>query len=376
MVALCVSGVIIHRKIFADFFTLRRSRQPQRLLLDLHNGAGTLGFLFHIVMAFTGLTILASVYFPSGVWVAFDGGRSGYVRETYDVFSPPAPRPAGPAARLARRDGRNGPQGVGRAQSRGWCACSTTATPTAYVEVRPSIEARGRDAHRPVLLRCRDRRRAPPHARSGPRRRFQQYLTGLHFVQFRHWTLRWLFFGLGLLGCLLIVTGFLFWVESRRKAHEAAGKVASLRLRRGTRRRQHGGLVLATMAFFVANRLLPSGATWLGAARYELEIWVFFAVWVLSLRPRLDATRHRRLDRAVLGGCRPCAAGGHPECADDRRSYPARHRGRQAGGRRHGPRAAGRAATAAVTAWRLQRRRHPTASRTSRPSSSSGEPMP
>ncbi len=46
MLALCVSGVIIHRKIFADFFTLRRSRQPQRLILDIHNTAGTLGFIF------------------------------------------------------------------------------------------------------------------------------------------------------------------------------------------------------------------------------------------------------------------------------------------------------------------------------------------
>ena len=27
---------------------------------------------------------------------------------------------------------------------------------------------------------------------------------------------------------------------------------------------------------------LPSGATWLGAARYELEIWAFFAVWILG----------------------------------------------------------------------------------------------
>ncbi len=28
MMALCILGVIIHRKIFTDFFTLRRSRQP------------------------------------------------------------------------------------------------------------------------------------------------------------------------------------------------------------------------------------------------------------------------------------------------------------------------------------------------------------
>ena len=42
------------------------------------------------------------------------------------------------------------------------------------------------------------------------------------------------------------------------------------------------GLVVATLAFFVANRLLPSGATFLGGARYELEIWVFFAAWLAT----------------------------------------------------------------------------------------------
>jgi hypothetical protein len=109
----------------------------------------------------------------------------------------------------------------------------------------------------------------------------QQFLTGLHFVQFRHWTLRWVYFALGLLGCLLIVTGFLFWVESRRKAHQAAGR-GSGRFVEGLAIGGTGGLVLATLAFFVVNRLLPSGATFMGGARYELEIWVFFAVWVLS----------------------------------------------------------------------------------------------
>ena len=109
----------------------------------------------------------------------------------------------------------------------------------------------------------------------------QQFLTGLHFAQFRHWTLRWLYFALGLLGCVLIVTGFLFWVESRRKAHVAAGR-RGVGFVEGLAVGGTGGMVLATLAFFVANRLLPSGATLMGGMRYELEIWIFFAVWVLS----------------------------------------------------------------------------------------------
>ncbi len=279
MLALCISGVIIHRKIFVDFFTLRRSRQPQRLLLDLHNTAGTLGFVFYVVMAFSGLAILGAVYFPSGLWVAFDGGRSGYVREAYDVYSRPRlNQPGPPLASLetmvaTARDAWGGLRP-------GLVRVFHTGDANSYVEVRPSIEARVMMRSDPlffdaatgaVLYRT--------HLR--PATDVQQFLTGLHFAQFRHWTVRWLFFGLGLLGCLLIATGFLFWVESRRKAHAASG-LGGARFVEGLAVGGTGGMVLATLAFFVANRLLPSGATFLGGARYELEIWAFFAVWVLS----------------------------------------------------------------------------------------------
>lgn len=43
------------------------------------------------------------------------------------------------------------------------------------------------------------------------------------------------------------------------------------------------GLLLATLAFFIANRLLPAHLGWAGAARADLEIWAFFAVWLLAL---------------------------------------------------------------------------------------------
>ena len=279
MVALCVSGVIIHRKIFVDFFTLRRSRQPQRLVLDLHNTAGTLGFVFHIVMAFTGLTILASVYFPSGVWVAFDGGRSGYVRETYDVWSRPRLGQPGPplgsldAMVTTAREAWGGLKpGLVRVFHYG--------DANSYVEVRPSIEAAIEMRTDPFYF---DAATGAVLHRTSIRQttQFQQFLTGLHFVQFRHWTLRWVFFGLGLVGCLLIATGFLFWVESRRKVYAAAGR-RGIGFVEGLAVGSTGGLVLATLAFFVANRLIPSGATLFGAARYELEIWAFFAVWLAS----------------------------------------------------------------------------------------------
>jgi hypothetical protein len=234
------------------------------------------------------------------VWVAFDGGRSGYVRETYDVYS--RPRLGQPGAPLASLDamaatarkawGGLGP-GIVRVFHHG--------DANSYVEVRPSIEAEVAMRTDPfffdaatgaVLYRT--------HIR--PATQIQQFLTGLHFVQFRHWTLRWVYFGLGLVGCLLIATGLLFWLESRRKAHAAAG-LSGVRVVEGLAVGGTAGMIVATLAFFVVNRLLPPGASFLGGARYELEIWIFLAVWIASFAWGWLAPR-----RAWIDLCRAAAA--------------------------------------------------------------------
>jgi uncharacterized iron-regulated membrane protein len=279
MLALCISGVIIHRKIFADFFTLRRSRQPQRALLDLHNTAGTLGFVFYVAMAFSGLAIFAATYYPSGWMAGFKGSQQAYFTEAYDnYFRPPQKKPAASVASLdAMVDtATKAWDGLPPFMVRIWLDGDAGA----FVEVRPSIE--GDLAMRTDPFYFDAATGALLHrSTTRPVTGLQQYLVGLHFVQFRHWTLRWVYFALGLLGSLLIATGFLFWGESRRKAHEAAG-LGSVRFVEGLAAGSTAGLVVATLAFFVANRLLPSGATFLGGARYELEIWVFFAAWLAT----------------------------------------------------------------------------------------------
>lgn len=279
MLALCVSGVIIHRKIFTDFFTLRRARQPQRLILDIHNTAGTLGFIFYVVMAFSGLTIFAATYFPSGWMAGFKGNQQAYFTEAFDsYFRPKLDKPGGPVASL---------DAMTDTARRAWGGLEPyfiriyqEGDANAFVEVRPTIE--GAVAMRTDPFYFDAATGAVLHRSTTPQvTGIQQYLTGLHFVQFRHWTLRWVYFLLGMLGCVLIATGFLFWVESRRKAHEAAG-LGGVKFVEGLAAGSTAGMVVATLAFFVANRLLPSGATLFGGQRYELEIWTFFIVWVAT----------------------------------------------------------------------------------------------
>ena len=42
------------------------------------------------------------------------------------------------------------------------------------------------------------------------------------------------------------------------------------------------GIIIATLSFFVVNRLLPLGATFAGYDRAALEIWTFYLVWLAT----------------------------------------------------------------------------------------------
>src|SRR5690606_3649910 len=75
------SGVIIHRRIFQDFFTLRPNANGQRAWLDGHNLFGVIGLPFHLVMAYTGVAIFVASYMPAGVQVAYQSNPLKFFHE-------------------------------------------------------------------------------------------------------------------------------------------------------------------------------------------------------------------------------------------------------------------------------------------------------
>jgi len=103
----------------------------------------------------------------------------------------------------------------------------------------------------------------------------------LHFIQFDHWPLRWLYFVLGLSGCVMIATGYIYWLETRRKRHTKLG-LPGVRIVEGLTIGSVTGIIIATLAFFIANRLLPLGASFAGYERAALEVWAFYLVWLTA----------------------------------------------------------------------------------------------
>jgi hypothetical protein len=106
------------------------------------------------------------------------------------------------------------------------------------------------------------------------------WIEGLHWLQFDHWPLRWLYFFAGLSGCAMIGSGLVFWMQARiRKGQHDPISVRAVRAISVT---AICGIMLATCAFLIANRLLPKEATFTGAHRHDVEIWSFFGVWLVA----------------------------------------------------------------------------------------------
>ena len=281
MLAALVSGVVIHRKIFREFFTFRPRKQTQRSALDLHNLTGVVALPFHFFFAFTGLVIFASIYFPAPHTLldplhdradVLEAEQTGLPHEAAGV---PAPLTSVDAMvteakrRWAARD---------MAGEVGYLIITHVGDQNAYVSLyragTDQVALVGQGVHfkastGEVLLE------EPAPSAVGS---INEFLTGLHLQHFEHWLLRWLYVVGGLLGCVCIATGFIFFVEKRKKQHARAGSQGS-RIVDAMEVTTVTGMLLATLAMLMANRLLPGDLSGKG----DWEEMTFWGAWLVTL---------------------------------------------------------------------------------------------
>lgn len=281
MLVALVSGVVMHRKIFREFFTFRRDKSTQRSALDLHNLTGVVALPFHFFFAFTGLVIFAGIYFPVAHTQLHDLHELHEKLEARETGLPH--ERSGTAAPLASVDAM-----VAEAQRRwaakgmagevGFLSVQHVGDANAYVSIYRAgtdrVALTGEGMHfkgtTGALLR-----EDPPRTAVDS---VTEFLTGLHLQHFRHWLLRWLYVLGGLLGCVCIATGFIFFVEKRKKQHAKAGGQGS-RVVDALAVTTVTGMLVATTAILIANRLLP--AELVGKGDWEQR--VFFITWALTM---------------------------------------------------------------------------------------------
>src|SRR5690606_31714791 len=86
MLVAIITGIIIHKKIFKDFFTFR-PRKGQRSCLDMHNVLSVVALPAHILITYCGLIFFAFTYMPLIVASSYGLGKEGERAFFDEVFA-------------------------------------------------------------------------------------------------------------------------------------------------------------------------------------------------------------------------------------------------------------------------------------------------
>lgn len=276
MLLALITGVIIHRRVFKDFFVFRPQAGGQRAWLDGHNFTGVLGLPFHLMIAYTGVIIMMSSYMTAGVQIGYGGdlGRydgalsgepeiteqhrpPGHVASLDEILKDAVARLGGPVESLEIEHIHD-------------ASISVSALAAGDDQVAGGSRTLIYDG---VQGHLRSEANAPPAAY-----RAYQFLSGLHRVQFGGAAIRWLYFLLGAAGCVMLATAVQVWIEKRSRQAEVAGLRSGYGLVKALNVGVIAGMPLASVALLWANRLLPYAL----ADRAGAEVQSFCVIWVLA----------------------------------------------------------------------------------------------
>lgn len=281
MLAALVTGMIIHRKLFREFFTFRPWKHVLRSSLDLHNVTGVVALPFHFFFAFTGLVIFASnIYLPVSHTTLkplhdqhelLEAERTGLPHEESGIAAPLASvddMMTEAKRRWAERD---------MAGEVGFLFMDHLGDENGYV----SIYRAGSDRVALVGEGIHFKASTGEVIREKPPRsivaEIDEFLTGLHLQHFEHWLLRWLYVFGGLMGATCIATGFVLFVEKRKAKHAKTGSQGS-RIVDAMAVTTVIGMIIAAVGMLVTNRLLPADLVGKG----EWEQTAFWSIWALA----------------------------------------------------------------------------------------------
>lgn len=272
MLVAIFTGIVTHKKIFRDFFTLRRGR-GQRSWLDGHNATAVLALPFHLMITYTGLVTLIAMLMPWAIVANYSDPAKLYAA----VFpeAPAAERTGRPAPltdiatvlrdaerRLDVRIGYINIVNPGDAAAR----ITLTGSGTSMLSARtPNIAYDG--------VTGRLLWQTPP---PGGAVETQGVMVGLHAGRFGDYPMRWLYFLCGIAGSLMVASGLVLWTVKRRErlpdpTRPPFGFRVVERLNVGF----VAGFPIAMTLYLWANRLLPVAM----ADRAEREIDAMFAGW-------------------------------------------------------------------------------------------------
>lgn len=272
MLLALLTGIVIHKKIFKDFFSLQWFK-GHKSWLDAHTISSVLALPFHLMITYTGLITLMFLYMSLAISSNYENSQAFFNA-------------------LNNRNTEVQPSGLKvpmqnleylLLQAQEQLDGSTISVinvihpgdKTAVVELREAPTA-GLTAGAKVLRYAGSSAQAlTSDASPSMPEQVRQTLINLHAGRFADPLLRWLYFLSGLAGTAMIATGLLLW--SARRCAKANSSPLGQRLVHVLNAGTLLGLPFAVAGYFWANRLIP--VAW--PQRADMEIKVFFACWLL-----------------------------------------------------------------------------------------------
>lgn len=282
MLVALVTGVIIHRNIFREFFTFRPWKKTARSTLDLHNMTGVLGLPFHFFFTLTGLIIFAAYYYLPVTHTVLSPLHDHFETVAAEEAGLPDKRSGIPAPLASVdamvTDAKRIWSDRGMPGEVGYLVMHHLGDENGYISIFRAPSDRVALVGEGIHFKASTGevlREDPAHELvSG----FNDFLISLHLIHFEHWLLRWFYVFGGLIGCVCIATGFIFFIKTRQRRHAKYGRwdgqvIEAIAIAAVT------GLVIATFSMLVANRWLLTD--WADKGEWEKNI--FLLSWLASL---------------------------------------------------------------------------------------------
>lgn len=292
-----ITGVIVHKKIFKEFFTFRPNKK-QRSWLDIHNVFSVLPIPFHLMITYSGLLFLMFSSMPGIIVGSYGVDRdnyNGFVKSVFEQSGHPEHnhKPADSISMLSlipdieSRWGKNVIQNIGL-EERG--------TASAHIQVKHHAHSGISEGNKLIyhgntselLFDSKEISYSPSAGK-----KLYSLFTDLHEGNFAGTALRWLYFLSGLMGVGMIATGMILWAKKRREKAQRTGEN-----HKGITFIEYSnigiivGLPIAIAAYFWANRLIPVDLV----NREAWEINSLFITWgIMLISPLLLAKKYSHL---------------------------------------------------------------------------------
>ena len=322
-----ITGLVIHKKIFRNFFTFRRdAKVAQTRWLDAHNVLGVLAWPFLFMIVLSGLAFYCYLYIPTGMRmaarypapprVAVPGGGPGMIwgRVITDAIGrvpgglPEQGNPA-PTVSIAGL--------FAQAQERmGTLSGFTVSNPNRDNAI---VRVTGARARPDVITFTSDsmtfdgvtgRIISPPGNSVEAVQRLANIFAGIHFAFYGGTAMRLLYFLCGAAGTIMVATGLVMFTTKRRAMVHSptAGRFYAFVDRMNVA--SVGGSLFACASYFWALRLLPqslsdpSGGSFdvyssiravplEQATRTDFELYVFWLAWGVAAVHALMRAPHK-----------------------------------------------------------------------------------